>query len=100
MPTMYKIYTAILAERIREEVEKKGIIRENQVRFRKGKGVMDSIYVLNYIVQRQINKTKRKIVCLFVDLKAAFDTVDREIMVKALRERGVSEELVERVEEK
>lgn len=36
MPTIYKIYTAVLAERLREEVERKGIIPDNQTGFRKG----------------------------------------------------------------
>lgn len=36
-------------------------------------------------------------VALFVDLKAAFDTVNREILIKTLREKGVREELVVRI---
>lgn len=35
----------------------------------------------------------------FVDLKAEFDSVDREVLVEILRERGVREGLVERIEE-
>lgn len=52
MPTLYKICTTILIERIREEVEEKKIIPENQTGFRKGKGIIDNIYVLNYLVQK------------------------------------------------
>lgn len=99
MSTLYKIYTTILAERIREEVEEKKIIPENQTGFRKGKGIIDNIYVLNYLVQKQINKEKRKLVSLFVDLKAAFDTVDREVLIRMLRDRGLREGLTERIEE-
>jgi len=40
-----------------------------------------------------------KVVALFVDLKAAFDSVDREVLIVALRGRGISEGLVERIEE-
>lgn len=32
-------------------------------------------------------------VVLFVDLRAVFDTVNREILLKTIRERGVREEL-------
>ncbi|KAM0728548.1 Retrovirus-related Pol polyprotein from type-1 retrotransposable element R2 [Formica fusca] len=99
MPTLYKVYTTILAERLREEVEVKELVPENQVGFRKGRGVMDNIYVLNYIVQRQIAKPKGKVISLFVDLKAAFDTVDKEILIRSIRERGVREGLIERIEE-
>lgn len=36
---------------------------------------------------------------MFVDLKAAFDTVDKEVLTKKKREKGIREKLVERVEE-
>lgn len=38
-------------------------------------------------------------VVLFVDLRAAFDTVDREILWKTMRERAIREELVRRCED-
>jgi len=38
-------------------------------------------------------------VALFVDLKAAFDSVDREVLMGVMRERGVKEELAKRVEQ-
>jgi len=44
MPTLYKEYTA-LAERLREEVERKGLIPPNQTGFRKGMRTMDNIYI-------------------------------------------------------
>lgn len=37
-------------------------------------------------------------VVLFVDLRAVFDTVNREILLKTMRERGVREELEKRCE--
>lgn len=37
-------------------------------------------------------------VVLFVDLRAVFDTVNREILLKTIRERGVREELEKRCE--
>jgi len=49
MPTLYKIYTAALAERLREEIEEKGLIPPNQAGFRRGMGT-DKIFVLNHII--------------------------------------------------
>jgi len=37
MPAVYKIYAAILAERLRKKVEEKGIIPRNQAGFRRGR---------------------------------------------------------------
>lgn len=46
---------------------------------------MENIYVLNYLINRQIGKKNGGMVVLFVDLKAVFDSVDRELLIK---ERG------------
>jgi len=62
-------------------------------------GTMDQIYTLNYLVNRQLGKEKGGIIALFIDLKAAFDSLGRGVLIGAVRERGVREGLVERVEE-
>ena len=98
MPSAYKVYTSVLAERLEEEVEEKGMMPEGQAGFRKGRGVIDNIYVLNYLVERQLERGG-KVVASFVDLRTAFDSVDRGILEKSLEERGVSEGLRRRIRE-
>jgi len=71
MSTLYKIYVAILAERLRKEVEKRGITAQNQIGFRKRMGAINSIYVLNYLINRQLGMKKRGLIAMFVALKAA-----------------------------
>lgn len=39
-------------------------------------GTIDNVYVFNYLINKQLGKGK-KLVVIFVDLKAIFDTVDR-----------------------
>lgn len=56
--------------------------------FRKGMGTIDNIYVLNYLINRQLGRGRR-MVALFVDLKTAFDTIDRKILCETMRERGI-----------
>lgn len=51
LPPIYKIYVAVLAERLREEVKGKQMISHNQTGFRNGIGTMDNIY-LNYLIGR------------------------------------------------
>ena len=60
---------------------------------------MDNVYVLNYLINRQVGRKRGKMVVMFIDMKAAFDSVDREVLVRAMRGRGVREELVGRCEE-
>ena len=57
--TLYKIYASVLANRLREDVEGRELVPQNQTGFRKGMGTIDNVYVLNYLINRQINKEER-----------------------------------------
>lgn len=96
---LYKIYAMVLAERVREELEGKQIIPQNQTGFRREMGTIDNIYVLNYLVNRHIERKGRKMVVLFVDLKAAFDSVNRGVLVREMMARGIRKVFIRRVEE-
>lgn len=79
--TSYKIYAELLRNRLEDVImSKKEMLPESQVGFRKGRSIVDNIFVLNHIIQREKMKVKEenKMYALFVDLKAAFDNVDRE----------------------
>lgn len=45
-----------------------------------------------------MEKRKEKLVVLFVNLKAAFDMMDRKVLEEPMREKRVRERLVGRVE--
>lgn len=51
--TAYKLYAAILSERLKKEVEDKGIIPETQAGFRKHRGMMDNAFILRHVVERE-----------------------------------------------
>jgi len=87
LPTLYKIYVSVLAERLNEKTEGKGIVPQNQTGFRRGMGTIDNIYAIIYLINRQLRKKGRKLVVLFVNLKAGFDSVDREVLMEAIGER-------------
>jgi hypothetical protein len=69
--TQYKLYAMVLGERLREEAEL--ILPDSQAGFRKGRSGMENVFVLNYLVGREINNRSGRIVAFFVDFKAAFD---------------------------
>lgn len=98
LPTAYKIYTEVLRERLEKEIEEKGCLPEGQAGFRKKRSTMDNIYILNHVVQKAV-KEGRKIYTVFVDLKAAFDTVCREKLWKVMEDMGISKYLIERIKE-
>lgn len=92
MPTFYKVYVTTLAERIRWETKKKGIKPHDQTSFKKGMGTINNICILNYMINKQLGKKVGKLIALFIDIKA-FDSVDREVLMEAMRNKGVREEL-------
>lgn len=47
-------------------------------------------YAVNYLVNREISRPGGKLITFF-DLRTVFDSVDREVLVEAMRRRGVRE---------
>lgn len=47
-------------------------------------------------MNRNINRESGKLVEFFVNLKAAFNMINREILIKMLSERGLREKLAKR----
>lgn len=78
---------AVLAGSLEEDLERKRILSETQAGFRKGMGTLDQTYALNYIINRQIGRKAGKLTAVFIDLKAAFDSVDKKVLIEAMRER-------------
>ncbi|XP_063912023.1 uncharacterized protein LOC135128876 [Zophobas morio] len=73
--TAYKLYAMALNER-------------------RGRGAMDNVYILHHLIEKELLKEGGRVYALFVDLKAAFDTVDRECLWECMERRGLSEKLV------
>ena len=83
-----KLYSQILDTRLRSWAEENKIINDNQFGFRENKSTVDCLYILQAIVNRQLNE-KRKLYCAFVDFKKAFDLVYRNgIWFKLCRNGG------------
>ncbi|XP_046141097.1 uncharacterized protein LOC123987674 [Osmia bicornis bicornis] len=74
--TAYKIYAMILENRLSAELEEKKIIPETQAGFRKERSTTDNIFILNYVVNREIKEKRGKLYAFFADLTAAFDKVN------------------------
>lgn len=85
MNTAYKIYANILNEKMKKEVEKK---LERQFGFRAERSMMEAIYTLNFVVNKEISKKKRKIYILYWS-QVAFDKVDRVKLGEMLRKIGM-----------
>ncbi|CAB0041767.1 unnamed protein product [Trichogramma brassicae] len=98
LPTAYKVYTEIIRGRLVKEIEEKKILPEGQAGFRKGRSTMDNLYTLNYVIQKA-KKDKEKVYATFIDLKKAFDTVNRKKLWECMQRLGISEYLTERIKQ-
>lgn len=96
--TAYKIYASILNKEIVKDLDEKEGWGRTQAGFRKNRGTIGNIRILKHIIGRRISKGE-KVWAFFIDLKAAFDKLDREILWDMMRRRGISEVLIERVKE-
>lgn len=85
----YKVLAKILAARLGKWMEEKGKIGESQAGFRKARGTRDHIFVLNSLIGNKLKRKKGKLYVGFVDFRTAFDSVNREVMVKKLEKIGV-----------
>ncbi|XP_029054544.1 uncharacterized protein LOC114881833 [Osmia bicornis bicornis] len=60
---------------------------------------MDNIYILKHVIDKQLAKKRGKLFAFFVDLKAAFDMVDRGRLWEAMEKSGIEKGLIARVKE-
>ena len=95
----YKIYAMVLDDRIKTEIERKMVLPDMQADFRKGRRTVDNIYILQHVAEKAIEEKEGKLFAFFIDLKAAFDRVERSRLWEAMKKAGISEGLVERTQE-
>ncbi|KAH9594332.1 Innexin inx2, variant 4 [Schistosoma haematobium] len=67
--------------------------RENQAGFRPGRGCMDQIFTLRQVLEHRYT-FRRPTMVVFLDLKAAFDSVDHEVLWQCLSLKGVPKKYI------
>ena len=86
-----KILTAVIRARLSDHYEANA--REAQAGFRRGRGCTDQVFALRQICERRI-RNNRRFFALFVDFRAAFDSIHRESHWKCLLISGVPRKIV------
>ena len=95
----YKVYASVLNERLKNDLTEKEILPDTQAGFRKSRSTIDNVYIIQHIVQREMEKKRGKVYAFFIDLKSAFDKVSRRDLWKSMKERGIRRGIVERIKE-
>ena len=86
-----KVYNKILFNRIRDHVDP--ILRSNQAGFRSGRCCAQQINILRRIME-SFQDYQLPLTVTFIDLKKAFDFINRKVMFAVLRHYGIPEPLV------
>ena len=73
---MGKLFTMLINKRLQDYLEQNSLLGEEQTGFREGYSTLDHIFSLNCIIDLLLCQRKR-LYCVFVDYKKAFDMVDR-----------------------
>ncbi|CAH8485715.1 unnamed protein product [Schistosoma margrebowiei] len=86
-----KILASIIIKRLTKTRELQ--TRENQAGFRPGRGCIDHIFTIRQVLEHR-HTYRRPTMVVFLDLKAAFDSVDREILWQCLSLKGVPQKYI------
>lgn len=86
----YKILAMIMARRLSTWLERESKLTEGQAGFRRGRSTTEQIFILNTAIGNQLRNKGGKLNVAFVDLKKAFDKVDREILWEKTQKIGVN----------
>ena len=93
-----KGFSYILNKRLLTYLESNNILVEEQNGFRKGRSCQDHIFSLSSVIKSRINKKKHTF-CCFVNYFAAFDFVDRTLLIYALKNVGVDGPILKVIQE-
>ena len=85
-----KLFSFILLKRLLEFIDIKKLISPEQIGFIKGKSTSDHIFLLQTIVEKVVKRKKQKLYAAFIDFKKAYDTVNRELLIRKLQSLGIN----------
>ena len=97
MDTIGKIFCMILNNRLKECVDRRGILSEEQNGFRMNRRGEDNLFIVREIIE-WCNRESKKGYVAFLDIEKAYDRVNRGILCKVLRKVGFSERIVSIIE--
>ena len=89
----HKLFARIMNARLRYVCERSGIFPEEQNGFREDRSTMDNVFTLLTLIEKA-EKQKQPLHLSFIDLAKAYDTVDRMILWKKMKQLGFSESFI------
>ena len=88
LPTMGKIFTKVLEERLLHWAETNDLLNEAQFGFRPNRQTTDAIFIQDY------KRRHKPVYACFVDFARAFDSVEHTLLWKKLARMGLSSKIL------
>lgn len=89
LSNLYKLMANILNKRLRIWCEAEKIFSESQAGFRQLHSTGNNIFILNSLINEKLKRKKGRLFTMFIDIKAAFDSVNRAKLMKKLEDIGL-----------
>jgi hypothetical protein len=90
LPNLGKLLTRIMNQRLSRWLEVVGRDTDFQAGFKRNYSTMDQCFVLNTIVSKSLSRKGGQLMCVFVDLRRAFDSLSRQALLFKLRQAGMN----------
>lgn len=88
LPVLNKIIEKFFADRITSFLTKYNVLHKQQFGFQQHKSTSDALQYINNHINRALNEGKH-VGAIFVDLKKAFDTLDKKILIEKMHKYGI-----------
>ena len=89
-----KLYANYLLIHLNTWITQNNILGIEQIGFRSGHSTLDHCAVLSHLAYKYSIKANSKLFVAFLDLKAAFDSVDRQLLWSKLERTGIPSNLI------
>ena len=94
----FKIIQHCSLSRILEVNENFSLISNNQIGFLKGYRTVDHVLFIDTVIKEIVHRQRKRLFVAFVDLKKAYDKVNRKFMINKLRNKGFSGKFLKIIE--
>jgi len=86
--TIYKLFASILNNRLIDYIDENQLLSDEQNGFRRLRSCVDHLYVLITVLKER-KKNKQDTFACFVDFARAFDSIDHDLLVYKLIQKGI-----------
>ena len=87
---VFKLFSAILNNRLMSFCMEKNILSEEQLGFMPGNRTSDAHFLIHNLIQEHCQKRGEKLYSCFVDFSKAFDSIPRDLLFQKLLSYGIN----------